>query len=121
VKASDEVVRHPEFIDKHQAGIRIFIEELVKVNRAINANPKSVLDERKKLGLLSDLPAKLEGEIMPFFEEAVQNGVFPNDGGAADAAQNDLEFYSLSGSLKAIISRSRTFGIWPRSKRRWRT
>jgi NitT/TauT family transport system substrate-binding protein len=73
---------------------------LLKVNRSINANPKSVLDERKKLGLLKDLPAKMEGEILPFFEEAVQNGVFPNDGGAESAAKNDLEFYSLSGALK---------------------
>ena len=101
VKASDEALfATREFIDKNQAGIRIFIEELVKVNRSINANPKSVLDERKKLGLLSDLPAKLEEEILPFFQEAVQNGVFPNDGGAENAAKNDLEFYSLSGALK---------------------
>ena len=101
VKATDEALfATREFIDKNQAAIRTFIEELVKVNRAINANPKMVLDERKKLGLLSDLPAKMEGEILPFFEEAVQNGVFPNDGGAANAAQNDLDFYSLSGALK---------------------
>ena len=101
VKASDEALfATRDFIDKNQAGIRIFIEELVKVNRAINANPKSVLDDRKRLGLLKDLPAKMEGEILPFFEEAVQNGVFPNDGGAANAAKNDLEFYSLSGALK---------------------
>ena len=101
VKASDEALfATREFIDKNQAGIRIFIEELVKVNRSINANPKSVLDERKKLGLLSDLPAKLEDEILPFFQEAVQNGVFPNDGGMESAVKNDLEFYSLSGALK---------------------
>lgn len=101
VKASDEALfATREFIDKNQAGIRIFIEELVKVNRSINANPKSVLDERKKLGLLSDLPAKMEDEILPFFQEAVQNGVFPNDGGMESAAKNDLEFYSLSGALK---------------------
>jgi NitT/TauT family transport system substrate-binding protein len=101
VKASDEAVfATREFLDKNQAAVRIFIEELVKVNRSINANPKSVLDERKKLGLLKDLPAKMEGEILPFFEEAVQNGVFPNDGGAESAAKNDLEFYSLSGALK---------------------
>jgi len=101
VKASDEsLFATREFIDKHEAAIKIFIEELVKVNRAINANPKWVLDERKKLGLLKDLPAKMEGEILPFFEEAVQNGVFPNDGGGESAAKNDLEFYSLSGALK---------------------
>lgn len=101
VKASDEALfATREFINKNQAGIRIFIEELLKVNRAINADPKWVLDERKKLGLLKDLPAKMEDEILPYFQEAVQNGVFPNDGGAENAAKNDLEFYSLSGALK---------------------
>lgn len=101
VKASDEALfATREFLDKNQAGIRVFLEELVKVNRAINANPKWVLDERKKLGLLKDLPEKMEGEILPFYQEAVQNGVFPNDGGLESAAKNDLEFYSLSGALK---------------------
>jgi NitT/TauT family transport system substrate-binding protein len=100
LKASDEALfATREFLDKNQAGISIFLEELTKVNRAINANPKSVLDERKKLGLLKELPAKMEEEILPFFEEAVQNGVLPNDGGAESAAKNDLEFYSLSGAL----------------------
>lgn len=101
VKASDEALFATRaFLDKNQTGIRIFLEELIKVNRAINANPKWVLDERKKLGLLKDLPAKMEDEILPFFQEAVQNGVFPNDGGGESAGKNDLEFYSLSGALK---------------------
>jgi NitT/TauT family transport system substrate-binding protein len=100
VKASDEALfATREFLDKNQAGIRIFLEELTKVNRAINANPKWVVEERKKLGLLKELPAKMEDEILPFFQEAVQNGVFPNDGGLANAAKNDLEFYALSGAL----------------------
>jgi len=100
LKASDEALfATREFLDKNQAGISIFLEELIKVNRAINANPKSVLEERKKLGLLKELPAKMEEEILPFFEEAVQNGVFPNDGGSESAAKNDLEFYTLSGAL----------------------
>jgi len=100
LKASDEALfATREFLDKNQAGIAIFLEELIKVNRAINANPKSVLEERKKLALLKELPAKMEEEILPFFEEAVQNGVFPNDGGGESAAKNDLEFYGLSGAL----------------------
>src|SRR5262245_1056167 len=100
VKASDEALfASREFLDKNQAGIMIFLEELTKVNRAINANPKWVLEERKKLGLLKELPAKMEDEILPYFQEAVQNGVFPNDGGLANATKNDLEFYALSGAL----------------------
>jgi NitT/TauT family transport system substrate-binding protein len=100
LKASDEALfATREFLDKNQAAIAVFVEELIRVNRQINANPKWVIEERKKLALLKDLPAKLEEEILPFFEEAVQNGVFPNDGGVEGAAKNDLEFYALSGAL----------------------
>jgi NitT/TauT family transport system substrate-binding protein len=102
VKASDEALfATKEFLEKNQAGVKIFVEELTKVARAINANPSSVVEDRKKLGLLKDLPAKLEDEIVPFFQEAVKNGVFPNDGGGATAAKNDLEFFRLSGAIKA--------------------
>jgi ABC-type nitrate/sulfonate/bicarbonate transport system substrate-binding protein len=101
LKASDEALfATREFLDKNQAGVAIFVEELIRVNRQINANPKSVLEQRKKLGLLKDLPAKMEDEILPYFEEGVQNGIFPNDGGGQSAAKNDLEFYALSGALK---------------------
>ena len=101
VKASDEALfASTEFLEKNQAGVRTFIEELTKVSRAINAKPSWILEERKKLGLLKDLPAKMEGEILPFFEEAVKNGVFPNDGGGESAAKNDLEFFRLSGALQ---------------------
>jgi len=101
VKASDEALfATKSFLDKNQAAIRTFLEELTKVSRAINANPSWVLEERKKLGLLKDLPPKMEEEILPFFQEAVKSGVFPNDGGGERAAKNDLEFYRLSGALK---------------------
>lgn len=101
VKASDEALfATRDFLEKNQAAVRIFLEELIKVSRAINANPRWVLEERKKLGLLKDLPAKVEGEILPLYREAVGNGIFPNDGGGERAAKDDLGFYSLSGALK---------------------
>jgi NitT/TauT family transport system substrate-binding protein len=101
VKASDEALfATRDYLEKNQAAVAIFVEELVRVSRQINRDPGSVLDERKKLGLLKDLPAKLEGEILPFFQEGVRNGIFPNDGGGERAARNDLEFFRLSGQLK---------------------
>lgn len=110
VKASDEALfATKEFLDKNRAAVVVFVEELIKVSRAINANPSWVLEERKKLGLLKDLPAKMEKEILPFFKEAVKNRVFPNDGGAANAAKNDLEFYRLSGALKGDNLRATDF------------
>jgi NitT/TauT family transport system substrate-binding protein len=101
VKASDEALfATRDYLEKNHAAVVVFVEELTKVNRQINANPASVLDERKKLGLLKDLPAKMEPEILPFLQDAVKNGIFPNDGGGERAARNDLEFFSLSGALK---------------------
>jgi NitT/TauT family transport system substrate-binding protein len=101
VKASDEALfARKEFLDKNQAAVAIFVEELIKVNREINANPQSILAERKKLGLLKDLPAKLEEEILPYFQEGVKNGIFPNDGGGEKAAKDDLEFFRLSGAVQ---------------------
>jgi len=101
VKASDEsVFARLDYLQKNQAAIAVFVEELVRVNREINKNPASMLEERKKLGLLKDLPAKLEEEILPYFKEGVANGIFPNDGGGESAAKDDLEFYALSGSIK---------------------
>src|SRR5687767_8664791 len=101
VKASDEALfARLEYLQKNQAAVTVFVEELVRVNREINKNPMSIVEERKKLGLLKDLPAKLEEELPTYFKEGVAGGIFPNDGGAESAAKTDLEFFALSGSIK---------------------
>jgi NitT/TauT family transport system substrate-binding protein len=78
----------------------VLVEELVRVNREINKDPGSMVAVRKQLGLLKDLPAKLDEEIPTYFKEGVAGGIFPNDGGGENAAKSDLEFYALSGSIK---------------------
>jgi len=101
VSASDESLFATQaFLDKNRGAVNIFVEELLRVTREINANPKSVAAERKKLGIMKDLPAKVEEEINPYFEEAVANGIFSDNGGGEMAAKSDLEFYTLSGQLK---------------------
>ena len=101
VSASDESIFVTKaFVDKNRDAVNIFVEELLKVNREINANPKSVAVERKKLGIMKDLPAKLEEEITPYFEDAVKNGIISDNGGGEMAAKSDLEFYTLSGQIK---------------------
>jgi NitT/TauT family transport system substrate-binding protein len=101
IKASDEsLFARLEYLQKNQAAVQVFVEELVRVNREINKDPMSIVEERKKLGLLKDLPAKLEEELPTYFKEGVAGGIFPNDGGAENAAKTDLEFFALSGSIK---------------------
>ena len=110
VKASDEALfARKEFLEKNQAAVAVLVEELIRVNRQINKDPGSIVAERKKLGLLKDLPAKLEAEILPYFKEGVETGIFPNDGGGERAAKNDLEFFHLSGALKSANTKVENF------------
>ena len=101
VKASDEsLFARLDWLQKNEQAVSVFLEELVRVNREINKDPNSIVAARKQLGLLKDLPAKLEGDILPYFKDGVADGIFPNDGGGESAAKNDLEFYALSGAIK---------------------
>src|SRR5262245_27192718 len=110
LKASDEALfASTEFLEKNQTAVTVFVEELIKVNRAINKNPAVVLDERKRLGLLKDLPAKLEPEILPFYQEGVHGGIFPTDGGGERAAQTDLEFFRLAGQIQGDSAKVEDF------------
>jgi NitT/TauT family transport system substrate-binding protein len=101
LKASDEALfATTAFLEKNQAAVSVLLEELLKAARAINASPSFAVEERKRLGLLKDLPEKLEAEVLPYYQEGVQGGIFPADGGAARAAVNDLEFFTLAGQIK---------------------
>ena len=110
VKASDEALfARRDYLEKNQAAIAVFVEELIRVNGEINSKPESILEQRTKLGLLRDLPAKLEAEILPYFKEGVATGIFPSDGGGERAAKNDLEFFHLAGALKNPNARVEDF------------
>jgi len=101
LKASDEALfATTAFLEKNQAAVAVLVEELLKATRAINANPSFAVEERKRLGLLKDLPDKMEAEVLPFYQEGVQGGIFPGDGGGERAAANDLEFFALAGQIK---------------------
>jgi NitT/TauT family transport system substrate-binding protein len=101
LKASDEALfASTAFLEKNQAAVGVLVEELLKVARALSANPAFVVEERKRLGLLKDLPDKMEAEVLPYYQEGVQGGIFPTDGGAARAAANDIEFFTLAGQIK---------------------
>ena len=69
------------------------------MNRQINANPKWVLDERKKFRL-AQRSARQDGRRdYPFLEEAVENGVLQTTA-ATKWPQSDLELSGLPALLK---------------------
>jgi NitT/TauT family transport system substrate-binding protein len=101
VNASDEALyARLEWLQENEETVQILLEELLKTWRDINQNPEMVAPERERLGLLPDLPEDLEAQIDPYFEQAVGEAMFPNDGGGEQAAGSDFAFYTEAGQLE---------------------
>jgi NitT/TauT family transport system substrate-binding protein len=101
VNASDEALyANEEFLRNNAEAVDVLVEELIAVWRAINANPAYVVEQRKRLNLLPDLPADLEAGVLPYYQESTESGAFPNNGGVDGAWKDDFDFYSVAGQLK---------------------
>ncbi|HEY1386138.1 MAG TPA: ABC transporter substrate-binding protein [Dongiaceae bacterium] len=113
VNATDEALyANTDFLKAQAAAVDILVEELLKTWREINANPKVVAELRKKYSLLPDLPADLEGEVVPYYEESVETKTFPNDGGSEAAVKDDFAFYGLAGQIEGDPASLKVADFW---------
>jgi NitT/TauT family transport system substrate-binding protein len=99
--ASDEVLfGNTEWMEQNQESLQVLLEEILKVWQSMVENPEFVQEERERLGLLPDLPSDLEKELLPYYEQAAEEGLFTQDCGGEAAAKEDFEFYNAAGQLK---------------------
>ena len=42
----------------------------------------------------------MEAEVLPYYQEGVQGGIFPATAGPSRPPTNDLEFFALAGQIK---------------------
>lgn len=99
--ASDEVLfGNVEWLKQNSKSVQVLLEELLTVWRSTVDDPSFVVKERKRLGLLPDIPPKLEEEILPYYKQASEEGVFTTDCGGRDAVKADFEFYTTAGQLE---------------------
>lgn len=101
VPPSDEVMfAREDWLQNNAEAAQIIVEELLKIWRQINDNPASIAELREKFDLLPDLPPELEAEIVPFYTEGAEKGLYPVDGGSSEAAMSDFDFYGRAGQLE---------------------
>lgn len=113
VNATDEALyANTDYLSSNQEAVDILVEELIRTTREINANPAVVADLRKQYNLLDDLPADLEGEMVPYFEESVASGAFPPNGGGEAAVKDDFDFYSIAGQLEGDAASLQAADFW---------
>jgi NitT/TauT family transport system substrate-binding protein len=111
--ASDEVVFASEtWIKENEETVNIIVEELLKLWREMKENPAIVEEERAKRNLLADQPKEIIDEVVPFYEEAMKEGVYHPSGGGAEAAKADFEFYVEAGQLEGPASEIKVEDFW---------
>ena len=111
--ASDEVLfANTEWMEQNKESVQILLEEVLTTWRSINKDPEFVQQERERLGLLKDLPEELEEELLPYYEEGVEGGLFTQDCGGEAAAKEDFEFYSSAGQLKGDPAELKVEDFW---------
>ena len=101
INASDETMfGNIEWLQQNEQTVQILLEEVLAVWRSINEDPSFVAEERERLGLLPDVPAELEEQLLPYYEQGAEEGLFTQDCGGSEVAEEDFEFYSLAGQLE---------------------
>jgi len=111
--ASDEVLfANTEWLEANPDTVQVLLEQVLTVWRSMNDDPQFIVDERERLGLLQDLPADLEEELLPYYEQGVEEGLFTQDCGGEEAAQDDFEFYAAAGQLEGDPGSLKVEDFW---------
>lgn len=101
IAATDEALfGNVDWMQDNAALVQILLEEILTVWRSMVEDPSFVVEERERLGLLADLPPELEEQLLPYHEQASEEGLFTTDCGGSEAAQDDFEFYVVAGTLE---------------------
>jgi NitT/TauT family transport system substrate-binding protein len=101
VSATDEALyARQDFLEERADDVTVFVEELLRTWADVNENPAIVGELRDEYGLLADLPEEAAAEAVPYYEEAVEGGVYPLDGGEPQDARDDIAFLSAAGQVE---------------------
>ena len=111
--ASDELIFASEkWIAEHPEQVGIIVEELLRLWREMRDNPVIVEEERAKRDLLSDQPQEILDEVVGFYTEGAEAGLFDPNGGGADAATADFDFYTEAGQMQGPASDLKVEEFW---------
>ena len=112
-KATDEALyANVNWLNEEKEAVAILLEELVKVWREINKDPNAVVALRDKYNVLPDIEKEEVDELLPAFKQGVEIGLFPDNGGSAQAVKEDFDFYTTAGSLEGDAATLKVEDYW---------
>jgi NitT/TauT family transport system substrate-binding protein len=113
IQATDEAfVANTEWLEANPEVAQVLLEETLTTWRSIVDDANFVVEERERLALADDLEPELEEQIVPYYEQAAEEGVFATDCGGEEAAQTDFEFYALVGQVEGEPAELNVEDFW---------
>jgi NitT/TauT family transport system substrate-binding protein len=113
VSASDEAIfARIDWIEANRDKLDTIIEAFLHVNRRVAADPFYALEERARLGLLTDLPPEVDAAVAKYMIEGAADGIFPTDLGGRKAAEQDLLFFSTGGQIEGDPASLKVEDFW---------
>lgn len=111
VSATDEALfANTDYLAKNQKDIEILVESIITTWREVAADPKAAIALREKYKLLPDATPEMIADIEPYFTESA--ATLPLNGGGADAARDDFDFYTISGALQGKAEELKVEDFW---------
>ncbi len=101
VKASDEALfANLDWMQENEEAVNIFVDALHSVWTDMAKDPTIISKETDPNGPIGQLPAEVLAELDGFYTDAVAGGLYDPNGGGREAAQADLEWYTMAGQLE---------------------
>jgi NitT/TauT family transport system substrate-binding protein len=91
---------HQSWMEENPEAVAVITEEFLKLYREMKDNPGIIAEEREKYGLLADQPDVTADSITAFVKQGMDSGLWNPEGGSAEIAQADIDFYAVSGALQ---------------------
>jgi NitT/TauT family transport system substrate-binding protein len=111
--ASDEVLfASLNWLEENPEDVQTLVDALLSTWREMNEDPSIIEQEREKRGLLSDLPPELLEDVTAYYTEGVEAGVWDPDGGGAEAAEADFDFYTKAGQMEGPVEDLKVEDYW---------
>jgi ABC-type nitrate/sulfonate/bicarbonate transport system substrate-binding protein len=113
LKGTDEALyANQNWLESEQEAVSILVEELIKTWREINENPEVIAELREKYNVLPDIEQIEVDELVPAISQGVEIDLYPNNGGSAEAVEEDFVFYTTAGSLEGDPATLKVEDYW---------
>ncbi|WP_163270245.1 ABC transporter substrate-binding protein [Chelativorans alearense] len=113
LSATDEAVfATVDYLESNTADVDILVEELIKTGREITENPAVAVEFRNTYGLLPDLGAEADVEVEEYYKETAEAGALAINGGGAEAAADDFEFFTLADQIEGDPASLKVEDFW---------